>query len=258
MEKKSSMKEGIIMSRKEDAMQCFKQLFNEDILVDDPEFKDIIVNYIYGDVYQHGTLDIQTRELILIVVNTTNMTLKALKEHVKAGLRVHLQPEHIKEAVYQCTPYIGLGKVEEALDVVNEVMKEEGIELPLKSMSTVNEETRFDEGLKIQVNTFGERIIEGHKNAPQELKHIQNYLSAYCFGDFYTRQGLDMKIRELLTFVMIASLGGCESQLRGHTAGNLAVGNTRDILIEAMTQCQPYIGFPRTLNAIQIINEVTQ
>lgn len=245
------------MSRIDDANQIFNQLYDEDIFVDDPELKDIVKNYIYGDIYQHGDLNIQTRELILIVVNTTNLTLKALKEHVIAGLKVNLQPEQIKEAIYQCVPYVGVGKVEEALDVVNEVMKEEGIELPLKSMSTVNEETRFDEGLKIQVNTFGERIIEGHKNAPQELKHIQNYLSAYCFGDFYTRQGLDMKIRELLTFVMIASLGGCESQLRGHTAGNLAVGNTREILIETITQCQPYIGFPRTLNAINIINEVT-
>ena len=39
---------------------------------------------------------------------------------------------------------------------------------------------------------------------------------------------------------------------------NIQVGNSRDMLIDVITQCQPYIGFPRTLNAINIINEVTQ
>ena len=72
------------------------------------------------------------------------------------------------------------------------------------------------------------------------------------------RQGLDLKIREMLTFVMLATLGGCENQLRAHTMANIQVGNSRDMLIDVITQCQPYIGFPRTLNAINIINEVTQ
>ena len=55
---------------------------------------------------------------------------------------------------------------------------------------------------------------------------------------------------------MIATLGGCENQLRAHTKGNYQVGNSRELLIETITQCQPYIGFPRTLNAIAIINEM--
>lgn len=85
---------------------------------------------------------------------------------------------------------------------------------------------------------------------------MQDFLSAHCFGDFYTRKGLDMKQRELLTFCVIASLGGCENQLRAHVQANLTAGNTRDDLLEAITQIQPYIGFPRTLNAISIVNEV--
>ena len=95
-----------------------------------------------------------------------------------------------------------------------------------------------------------------HKNAPENQKHIQNYLSAMCFGDFYTRDGLDLKMRELLTLCILSTLGGCENQLRSHVGGNLAVGNDKDIMIEAVTQCMPYIGFPRTLNALGCINEI--
>lgn len=244
------------MNRKEKAENLFQQLHDETILENDLELQNIMKNYIYGDVYQHGSLDIKQRELILIVVNTANHTLKVLKEHVIAGLKVALLPEVIKESVYQCTPYIGLGKVEEALEVINTVFKEKGI--TTYQMTTVDENTRFEKGFEVQCKAFSKEGIQaGHVNAPQELKHIQNYLSAYCFGDFYTRKGLDLKTRELLTFVMLATLGGCENQLRAHTRANIKVGNTRKILIETITQCQPYIGFPRTLNAINIINEVT-
>ena len=43
----------------------------------------------------------------------------------------------MKEAIYQCTPYIGVGKVKEALDAVHDVFVENQIELPLEDQSTV-------------------------------------------------------------------------------------------------------------------------
>ena len=87
---------------------------------------------------------------------------------------------------------------------------------------------------------------------------IQDYLSAWCFGDFYTRKVLDLKMRELITFCAICCLGGCEPQAKAHVGANIHVGNTREILIAAVTQCLPFIGFPRTLNAISCIDEVTK
>ena len=86
---------------------------------------------------------------------------------------------------------------------------------------------------------------------------VPRYLSANCFGDYYTRSGLDLKLRELLTFAFIAALGGCEAQLAGHVSGNLTVGNDRQALLGVITQLLPFIGYPRTLNAIRIINEGT-
>jgi len=76
------------------------------------------------------------------------------------------------------------------------------------------------------------------------------------FGDYYTRNGLDLKTRELLTFSILLSLGGCEPQLKGHVQGNLNVGNDKQVLLITVTQLLPYIGYPRTLNGIRCINEV--
>ena len=92
--------------------------------------------------------------------------------------------------------------------------------------------------------------------APADLKHIQDYLSSFCFGDIYTRLGLDLRTRELLTFCILISLGGCESQVHSHIFGNIQVGNTRETLISAVTQCLPLIGFPRTLQALKSLTEV--
>jgi 4-carboxymuconolactone decarboxylase len=92
--------------------------------------------------------------------------------------------------------------------------------------------------------------------APEDQKNIQDDLSAFCFGDTYTRGRLDLQMRELLTFSMIASLGGCENQLKGHIQGNVSVGNDKKTLLSVVTQCLPYIGFPRTLNTLCCINEI--
>ena len=55
---------------------------------------------------------------------------------------------------------------------------------------------------------------------------------------------------------MLVALGGCDTQVRGHVAANLHVGNDRARLIEVATQLLPFIGYPRTLNALRAIDEV--
>ena len=78
----------------------------------------------------------------------------------------------------------------------------------------------------------------------------------YKRQDYQTRSGLNVKTRELVTFSILVSLGGCESQVKGHIQGNVNVGNNKDTLLAVVTQLLPYIGYPRTLNAIACLNEV--
>ena len=94
------------------------------------------------------------------------------------------------------------------------------------------------------------------EESPEDQLHIQDFLSANCFGDHYTRSGLDIKTRELATFAMLISMGGCEPQVKGHIQGNINVGNNKEVLLDVVTQLLPYIGYPRTLNALRCLNEV--
>ena len=79
--------------------------------------------------------------------------------------------------MYHCAPYIGLGKVENAVNAMDQAFAERGVALPLESGQTVTEESRLADGIA-------------------------------------------------------------------------AVGNGKETLLAALTLCMPYIGFPRTLNAL--------
>jgi len=247
------------MNRVELSEKKYEELFGQHsgpLAETDPDIQEMLNRFIFGEVFYQGNLSDKLRELITLVVLTTNQTLDQLKAHVFAALNVGAATVEIKEAIYQCIPYLGFPKTLNAIQQANEVFKMMNIELPVESQKTVTEEARFEEGLKTQKSIFGDVIDKMHQNSPENQKHIQNYLSAFCFGDIYTRGCLDLKIRELLTLCILSALGGCESQVKSHVFGNLKVGNDKNTLIEAVTQCLPYMGFPRTLNALSCINEV--
>ncbi|MFH5183639.1 carboxymuconolactone decarboxylase family protein [Paenibacillus sp. TAB 01] len=247
------------MNRIEKSQKIYKELFGDGVpaaYAADPEFQDILSRFIFGEVFYQGGLDNKQRELITVVVLAANQTLPQLKAHTHAALNVGLTPVEIKEAIYQCAPYLGFPKTLNAITEVNEVFQARNIALPLESQKQVEEENRLDKGLAVQVEIFGDIITKIRESAPSNQKHIQDYLSAFCFGDFYTRGGLDLQTRELLTLCIVSSLGGCESQVKAHVQGNLNVGNDKARMITAITHCLPYMGFPRTLNALSCVNEI--
>lgn len=215
------------------------------------ELYQITENFINQDVPTVGKLDKKMRELITIVVLTSNGQSEYVKEHVEKALKAGAKPVEIREAIYQCAPYVGAPKALDAEKAMMEVIKDK-----IESTSTVTAQTRDEAGLNTQVEIFGEKIKAMPSLYPENEQHIPQFLAKYCFGDFYTRKGLDLKTRELLTLCMLVSIGDTESQIKGHIQGNLNMGNDKDTMIAAINQCLPYIGFPRTLNALKYLNEI--
>lgn len=223
----------------------------------DPELIEVFDNWAFGEVLQHDALDARARLMVQLAAIIACQAVNEYRVMLGGALEVGVTPVEVKEIVYQAVPYVGMAKVFDFLHVTNEVFQARGIELPLEGQSTTSPDTRYEKGLEVQRRIFGERIDRMQAASPGDQLHIQRFLSANCFGDYYTRNGLDLKTRELLTFSMIASMGGCEPQLAGHVAANLAVGNDRRTLVGTITQLLPFIGYPRTLNAIRVINEGT-
>lgn len=220
------------------------------------ELRKLTENFQKNEVDGCSSLPRETKHLISLAVTTALGTVHCTAEETEKALHDGVQAEKISEAIIQCTPYAGSARALEALAASEEAMKKNGVSLPLQERGTVTEENRLEKGLAAQYAIFGQENIDHNRSsAPAELKHIQDYLSDYCFGDFYTREALPLKTRELLTFCILCTLGGCEPQLKAHIGGNLQVGNDRSVLLAALTWCIPYIGFPRTLNALACINE---
>ena len=116
-----------------------------------------------------------------------------------------------------------------------------------------SEADRLEKGAAAQAEIFGEHMLEAWKAG-----HINRWLAANCFGDYYTRGGLDLRQRELITFCFLAAQGGCEPQLIAHARGNINMGSDPAFLRRVVSQCLPYIGYPRSLNALSAIDKAAE
>lgn len=249
------------MAIREDAQRNHDHLFpnhQSTLKRTDPELVEIFDNWAFGDVLTDRTLDARTRLIVQLAALVACQAIREFGVMVGGALDVGVSPVEIKEVVYQTVPYVGMGKAFDFLHVTNEVFTGRGIELPLPGQSTTNQETRFDKGVAVQKEIFGDTIDEMRASAPKDQLHVQDFLAANCFGDYYTRTGLTLEIRELVTFAILAALGGCEPQLAGHVAGNVALGNDRRMLVGTLTHLLPFIGYPRTLNALRLVDEGTR
>ena len=245
------------MAITEKAMENYKKLFKSDeFFKDDEELKEIVLNFALDEAQEQDNLDKKTRQMVILAATIATQTKKMYEVFVNSALNVGVSPVEIKEILYQSVPYVGILKVLDLLEPTNKIFEERGIKLPLEKQGTTNRENRFDKGLEVQKSIFGDVIDKNYENSPKNQVHIQKFLSDNCFGDFYTRNGLDIKTRELITFSILISQGGCEPQVKGHIAGNVNVGNDKQTLLNTVTALLPYIGYPRSLNAISCINQV--
>ena len=239
-----------------DARRSLSELFPDGIpeVGDaDPELFEIFGNFALGEVTAYGQLDTRTRMLCILASNIASQGRTAYRTTLEGALNAGVTPVEVKEILYQAVPYVGLARTFDFIGIANDVLRRRGVTLPLEGQSTVSSDDRFEKGLAVQRSIYGERIDRMHEEAPENQVHIQRYLSADCFGDYYTRGGLDTRRREMITLCFLAAQGGCEPQLTSHAAANMRVGNDERFLIAVVSQCTPYIGYPRTLNALRCI-----
>lgn len=248
------------MTRTDICKKNYKTLFKGEALSkegSDPEMMAILQKYIFGEIFTIGELDIKTREMITVTSLAVQQTLPQLKAHINAALNVGVTPVELRESIYQLAPFIGFPKTLNALAVLNEVFKERGIETPLKSTITVKEEDRFAKGLEIQNPLYGDEIKQEMAGLPEDMgAEVAKFLTEVCFGDFYTREGLDLKTRELLMLSALVTTGNNQVTLKSHIKGNLKAGNSEETITAAIIQCLPYVGFPNTLSALKTLKEV--
>jgi 4-carboxymuconolactone decarboxylase len=98
---------------------------------------------------------------------------------------------------------------------------------------------------------FGPGIESALQGLAATSPDLMRCLVEFPFGDIYSRPGLDLKTREMLTVAALTVLGYAQSELKDHIRGALNVGCTRDEIVEIILQMAVYAGFPAALEAIK-------
>lgn len=243
------------MNMKDSFFNKMSESMKQPLANTDPEFVERFNYFAFDEVAAHDNMDAPTRMMAVLATLIGCQGIETFKLLLPVALNLGVTPIEVKEIVYQSVGYCGIGRVFPFLTVTNEVLYAEGIQLPLTSQATTTVETRLEKGVEAQVNIFGDGMKDFYKSGPEDTRHINFWLAENCFGDYYTRNGLNYKQREMITFCFLAAQGGCEPQLTAHAKANIRLGNDKRFLINIVSQCLPYIGYPRTLNALGCVEE---
>ncbi len=244
------------------AKEIFEKFFgkteNLTLIQNDKEYFTNHINFTFGESFVKANLD---KEKYFLITLASTLAVGGKIEFgilLKAAIKNEVDPIKIKEIIYQATPYIGFARVLDFLSLCNDIFKELNITLPLKSQGTTTKSNRKTKGKEIQNMIFGEvNITKMIESTPKDKNFINDFLSANCFGDYYTRNGLDLKTRELLTLVYLISLGGADNQVKAHMQGNINMSQSREDLLDIIAALIPYIGYPKALNAIVVLDSLT-
>ena len=224
----------------------------------DPEFVERFSNFAFDEVVNSGELDGKTRFLAILATLLGCQGIDEFRVMLPAALNFGVTPVEAKEVVYQAVAYLGIGRVLPFLNAANEIFCARGVKLPLEGQARTTAENRLQAGEQAQIDIFGEGMRGFAETGKDTNGQVNKWLVDNCFGDYYTRGGLDYKQREMITFCFLAAQGGCEPQLTSHAAANMRVGNGREFLIQIVSQCLPYIGYPRSLNALRCVNDAAK
>ncbi|MBB3125499.1 4-carboxymuconolactone decarboxylase [Paenibacillus rhizosphaerae] len=118
------------------------------------------------------------------------------------------------------------------------------------------ETNRYNKGLEVLQQMVSEETLDATVKKMEKFSpDMAKLIVEFPYGSLYSRPGLDLKQRSLLTIgAMIAS--GAAAQLDFHIKGALNVGLTPNEIVEAVMHCVSYAGFPKTLDAMFVVMNV--
>jgi len=113
---------------------------------------------------------------------------------------------------------------------------------------------QFKRGKKIMGSVLGRAGAEGIKELTKISPMHGRAVLEYCFGTVWDEPHLSIKIKELILIAVCAAQGEYDAMAR-QVRGAINQGATRKEIIEALTTCAPYIGYPRTNASLRMASK---
>ena len=226
-----------------------------------PDLGRLTVEF-YGDIYDRPGLTLRQRQLINIAALTALGTAAPqLRFHTAAALHIGVTCREVVETIMHMSVYAGFPATLNELAMAREAFasKPDTADAALTDGQIRLGETsadRYQRGLEALERIDGHAGTQVIASLQDIAPDLARYIIEYSFGDIYSREGLDLKTRELVTVAACTAMGTAAPQLRVHLHGLLNVGGTREEAVEAIMQMVGYAGFPAALNGIVAAREV--
>ncbi|MBE1495217.1 4-carboxymuconolactone decarboxylase [Amycolatopsis lexingtonensis] len=228
--------------------------------IGEAEFGERCVGFIYGDVYHRPGLELPERQLTTVAALTAlGYAGSQLQFHAKAALNVGCTRRQLVEAVIHVSSFAGFPATLNALTALKAAFEGLPEDEPAPEPAEVawaGIEDRYERGLAAMKAVDGEAGEQVAVALADIAPDLATYIIEFTFGEVYTRPGLSLRHRELVTIAACVALGTALPQLKVHLHGLLNVGGTEKEAVETILHLAFYCGFPAALNAIGAAREV--
>jgi 4-carboxymuconolactone decarboxylase len=109
----------------------------------------------------------------------------------------------------------------------------------------------FEQGLKIRREVLGaEYVDKSIANADDFNRPLQELVTSYCWGEIWSRPGIDKKTRSIINLAMLTALNR-PHELKLHINGALNNGVTKEEIKEVLLQTAIYCGVPAAIDSFR-------
>jgi len=220
-----------------------------------PDLAAMAVRFVYGEIYTRPGMALRQRQLATVAaLAALGNAEPQLRFHLRGALNVGCTAQEIVEVLVHIAIYAGFPASLNALFAAKIVFEQQGLNpVPVHVPPAASRHDAGWQALQRIDGDAGECVIESLKDIAPDLAR---FIIEFSFGDIYTRPGLGLIEREIVTVAALAALGTAAPQLKVHAHGLLNVGGTREQLVETIIQIVAYAGFPAAINAALIAKQV--
>ena len=120
------------------------------------------------------------------------------------------------------------------------------------------DESRFERGIRVRREVLGDSHVDRSlEQATDFTRVVQEYVTASCWGDVWSRPGLDRRTRSLLNLAMLTALNR-PHEFSVHVRGALRNGCTEAEIQEVLLQTAAYCGAPAALESFRLAQQVIE
>lgn len=224
--------------------------------VTDPEFADIFREFAFETVIEETDIPLEDNVLASLAASIAGNGIDTFRVILKGALRARIRPECIKELIYHVGIYVGIARLLPFITVCNEEFDRFDISFPLARMGRVSKEDRLKDGRQLQNDLFEDRTKRFGDSFGKKYKFLERWISAHCYGDIWTRDGLSITQRQMITIAALTAIGGSDNLLKEHIRAAFNKGMDKKYLVSITASLIPYVGFPRAIGTLKIIEEL--